>query len=214
VADLSERTVRRSHEWARQARATAARVNERVGEAGADLAETANEAGATVRDAASTAYGAAGEAYEAAAERSRQGADAIARGARTVRESAAASGQNVLGFLQEQPLVLAGIGLALGAVLGAALPSTAAEDRLMGEASEAAKRDAKAFADEQVDKGRAVAEQAWAAAKPEIDEQLRGDAAHPGGESREPDAQATLVPSDAAETASDGVRHDTGHRSE
>jgi ElaB/YqjD/DUF883 family membrane-anchored ribosome-binding protein len=37
-------------------------------------------------------------------------------------------------LLKEQPLVLAAIGIALGAVLGAALPSTRKEDELMGDA--------------------------------------------------------------------------------
>lgn len=59
----------------------------------------------------------------------------------------------------------------------------------MGDASDAAKREAKSFAQEQVDKGKHVAEEAWNAAKPEIDEQLRRATDNPGGE-------ATLVPSE------------------
>src|SRR6185437_14298834 len=170
-------------------------MNERIGEAGADMRETANAAGSAFRDAASTAY-------DATAERSRQGADALARGARSMRDSATAGGRNVMTFLQEQPLVLAGLGLAIGALLGTSLPSTEVEDKLMGDASDAAKRDAKILAEEQLDKGKAVAEQAWNAAKPEIDEQLHGGAQHPGapgGETRvthEPAGEATLVPLD------------------
>jgi ElaB/YqjD/DUF883 family membrane-anchored ribosome-binding protein len=41
-------------------------------------------------------------------------------------------------ILEEQPLVLGAIGLAVGAVIGAALPSTDQEDRLMGEARDKA----------------------------------------------------------------------------
>ena len=80
--------------------------------------------------------------------------------------------------------MLAGIGLALGALLGGSLPSTETEDQLMGDVSDAAKREAKAFADEQVDKGKAVAEQAWNAAKPEIDAQLNRNAEPAGATSR------------------------------
>jgi hypothetical protein len=213
VADLSEHAARRAQDWARRTQATAARVGERAEDAAASLQETAGAAGA-----------AASAAYEAAAERSRQGAETIARNARAVSESAAASGRNVLAFLQEQPLVLAGLGLALGAVLGASLPPTEAENRLMGDVSDAAKREAKAFADEQVDKGKAAAEQAWNAAKPETEEQRQADdsraaSGSEAGAGHEPGREATLVPSDEheaaqAEAAGDGDRRGTtDHRS-
>lgn len=39
-------------------------------------------------------------------------------------------------LLQEQPLALAAVGVALGAVVGAALPSTRTEDRLLGDTSD------------------------------------------------------------------------------
>jgi len=39
-------------------------------------------------------------------------------------------------LLDEQPLILGAIGLAVGAIIGAALPSTEQEDRLMGELSD------------------------------------------------------------------------------
>jgi ElaB/YqjD/DUF883 family membrane-anchored ribosome-binding protein len=192
---------------------TMADIHQRVGEAGAGLQETANAAGAALRGTASTAY-------DAAAERSRQGADAVARGARSMREGAATGGKNVMTFLQEQPLVLAGIGLAIGALLGTSLPSTEVEDKLMGDASDAAKHDAKAFAEEQVDKGKAVAEQAWNAAKPEIDEQLHGGApgSDSGGSATHASAgEATLVPADEAnqtEMATDVARRETRPSSE
>ena len=188
---------------------------ESLGDMAQATRDSASSTASAVRDAASNA---ASGAYDAAAERSRQGADAAARGARSMRESAAASGRNVMEYLQEQPLVLAGIGLAVGAMLGGSLPSTETEDNLMGEASDATKQDAKAFAEEQVDKGKAVAEQAWNAAKPEIDEQLHhADAQHADSGSEE-DArhesggEATLVPADEtrqAEMATDAVRRDT-----
>jgi ElaB/YqjD/DUF883 family membrane-anchored ribosome-binding protein len=39
-------------------------------------------------------------------------------------------------LLEEQPLILGAIGLAIGAIIGAALPSTEQEDRLVGELSD------------------------------------------------------------------------------
>jgi hypothetical protein len=215
VANLTEHAARRARAWARQTHATAERLNRRVGEAGTELQDSVTAAGTNVRDAASAAY-------DTAAEASRQGADAIGRGARTMGDNLAASGQGLWGFLQEQPLVLAGLGLAIGGLLGASLPSSEVEDRLMGEASDAAKNEAKSFAQEQVDKGRHVAEQAWSAAKPEVDKQFdEATSESRGGSSGETPHQAatgfggeaTLVPSDQttqAEAVGNGARSDTG----
>jgi hypothetical protein len=211
VRDTAESLRDMSHDMGQATRdAASARVE--------GLTKRANAAGAAVHDTASSAYG-------AATEHSRQGADAVARGARSVRQSEAAGGQNIMSFLQEQPLMLAGIGLAVGALLGTSLPTTDVEDHLMGEASDATKRDAKAFADEQVDKGKAVAEQAWSAAKPEIEEQLHGAGQHAAGTEppseagprHEPGSEATLVPADEtgqAEAVSDVARRETGHPSD
>jgi hypothetical protein len=208
VADLNEHAVRRARDWARQTRGAAGQLNERVGAAGANM-----------RDAASSAYDTAAATYDAAAGRAREGAGVIGRGARTMSDNLAATGQGLLGFVQEQPLVLAGIGLALGAILGGALPSTETEDQLVGEASDAAKHTAKAVAEQQVDRGAGLAEQAWNAVKPEIDEQMqsRSERADIGSAGHETGREASLVPSDRAaqtETAADeGARPDSGHSS-
>ena len=69
--------------------------------------------------------------------------DEASRGARQAKDS-------FLRLLTEQPLVVAGIGVALGALLGAALPSTAQEDEVMGEASDGLKREAQDFGREQM----------------------------------------------------------------
>ncbi len=225
VANLADHAVRRAHDWAQQTRATTERFNARVGEAGTDLQDTMTAAGASVRDAAATAYDAASTAYDTAAERSRQGVDALGRSARAIGDNLAATGQSFWASLQEQPLVLAGLGLALGGLLGASLPASEVEDRLMGDASDAAKSEARSFAQEQVDKGRHVAEQAWSAAKPEIDKQVDQAASGSRGESEgetPPQAEtgfggeATLVPSDQtaqAEAVGNGDRGDTGSAS-
>lgn len=62
----------------------------------------------------------------------------------------AQSGFNYL--LQEQPLALAAIGIALGAALGAALPVTERENRMMGEASDELTGKAKNLASEGYEK--------------------------------------------------------------
>jgi hypothetical protein len=220
VADLSEHAKRRAQEWARQTRGTAERLNRRAGEAGADLQDKMSAAGDTMRDAASSAYDTASATYDAAAERTRQGADAIGRNARMMGDNLAASGRSLMDFLQQQPLVLAGLGLAIGGLLGGALPSSEVEDKLMGDASDAAKRDAKSFAQEQVDAGKQAAADAWNAAKPELEAQAdraTSEAREAADEAAKRTStglggEATLVPSDQTargETAGDGARRDT-----
>jgi hypothetical protein len=53
-------------------------------------------------------------------------------------------------LLDEQPLVLAALGVAVGAAVGSALPSTDIEAQLMGEASESLRQSASAAARQQI----------------------------------------------------------------
>ena len=46
------------------------------------------------------------------------------------------AGERVWNYCKDQPLVVAGLGIAIGAALGAAIPQTDAENRLMGDASD------------------------------------------------------------------------------
>ena len=55
--------------------------------------------------------------------------------------------QNFVALCKEEPIVLAGIGLALGATIGALLPASTTENRLMGEASDDVKERARHLTD-------------------------------------------------------------------
>jgi hypothetical protein len=57
--------------------------------------------------------------------------------------------RNIFEFCRERPVVLAGLGLALGAALAAGSPATEAEDQFMGERSDALKGQARRLAQEQ-----------------------------------------------------------------
>ena len=189
-----------ANDWADQTRSAASRFGDRAGEAGARLQETGQAAASAVNQAASAAY-------DTAARTSRQGADIFGRTASRLSENASSGGRAVAEFFQEQPLLLAGIGLALGALLGASLPGTGTEDRLMGETSDATKAEAKEVAEQQLDKGKAASQEAWNALSREVEQQLneqRGDEGH--GEaanagSGEAGREAPLVPSDQSESA-------------
>jgi hypothetical protein len=94
-------------------------------------------------------------------------------------------------FAYEQPLVLVGLGLAIGAAIGAASPSTEAEDELMGETSDAVKEQTADLAREHMKKGEAVAERAWQSATEEAEKQ---------GLAREEGAYTSQLDSAAHET--------------
>jgi hypothetical protein len=60
-------------------------------------------------------------------------------------------------LLEEQPLVVGALALAAGAALGSALPRSRAEDRLMGEHSDAVAQGVRDIAREEGEKAKAVA---------------------------------------------------------
>jgi ElaB/YqjD/DUF883 family membrane-anchored ribosome-binding protein len=213
VSEWGDNARKTASDWSQRSRSAASDMTDRASKAASDMADRASEAGSRMRDAAISSGQAisetASDAYESAVDVSRRGADAVRRTASTLSEGTAARAQglakSVLGLVQEQPLVLAGIGLALGAMLGASLPATETENQIMGGASDATKGEAANFAQHEFEKGKAVATEAWSAAKPELDRQLHGAGNDPGGE-------ASLVPSDDSgrtETARDGNRGNT-----
>jgi hypothetical protein len=88
-------------------------------------AEAVSDTAASVRDTAASMSGSIADTTD---RRRRRAADAFGQG----RESA-------VSFIAEQPLLCAAIGMAVGSALASMLPSTDAEDKLMGERSDAVK---------------------------------------------------------------------------
>jgi ElaB/YqjD/DUF883 family membrane-anchored ribosome-binding protein len=68
-------------------------------------------------------------------------------------------------FFQEEPVVLAGVGVALGAIIGALLPTTELEERYIGPTAEQLKEQAKSMAREQWERGKEMAAGGWDEAK-------------------------------------------------
>jgi ElaB/YqjD/DUF883 family membrane-anchored ribosome-binding protein len=73
--------------------------------------------------------------------------------------------RGVTNFMQEQPIVLAGIGVAIGAIIGALLPSTKVEERFIGPTAGSLKEQAKDTAREQWERGKEMAAEGWDEAK-------------------------------------------------
>ena len=141
----------------------------RVGNAASGLGDSVSGAADRVGEAATSAYRATADAAGSAAESIGSGASAAAqrvteagRGARDQLGQFGDSTRQGLGWLvREQPLVLGAIGLAVGAAVGALLPGTDAEDRLMGETR-----------DDLAERARATAEQGFERAKETAGEHL------------------------------------------
>jgi hypothetical protein len=100
-----------------------------------DASDFAESAGQTIHDANDTAYG---QTTSGARDTTRT----IRQSAATAVENALNSGRTLAAYLRNEPLVLAGLGLALGALIGASLPHGEKEDELMGQSSEALKEGA------------------------------------------------------------------------
>jgi hypothetical protein len=159
-----------------------------------------------LRSGAKSVADATSATYEATADQARRAGEKLQSAASHMRSNVASSSRTVMNFLNEQPLVLVGIGLALGAVMGGALPSTDAEDELMGETSDTLKQETAAVVEEKLEQGKAVAEEAWQGAKdqtatatadqPDSDPAL----AHADATQRVENGQAPLVPSSAEAT--------------
>jgi hypothetical protein len=106
---------------------------------------------------------------EGAAQRARAAADRASEKVGHATEFVGRGARRAKGefsrVLQEQPLLVGAIGLALGAALAGLVPVTAGEDRLLGEKSERLVRRAKQKAGEQVDRVRDKARRAADAAR-------------------------------------------------
>jgi hypothetical protein len=85
-------------------------------------------------------------------------ADAGIDAARVVRDKASdltdRAGKTFLQTVEQNPLLVAGVGLLIGGLIASALPRTDIEDDLVGDASQAVKRGAQTAASQGFDKAR------------------------------------------------------------
>ena len=179
----------------------AAGARDRVAEAAYKASEAASSIGATARTAKDAALDTASQWGEAAYEQARsrasdtratlggaastvyggvaQSAGWTAEGMRAFATGAATTSRDMFDFCRDQPLVLAGLGVALGAAVGAAFPSTETEGQLMGEASDDLKGRSRAFAQEQYEKSRSTAEAVLDKVHQKVQESSRSLMSHP-----------------------------------
>jgi ElaB/YqjD/DUF883 family membrane-anchored ribosome-binding protein len=116
-----------------------------------------------LRERASGAMESASETLASTKERISGNVTSMRERASEVADTAREQWQRARGGLDylvhEQPLALGAIGLALGAVLGAAAPRTRQEERLMGDASRRLAERAKELGQQQLEKAEQTAKQ-------------------------------------------------------
>jgi len=129
-------------------------INKRVSDMKSGATELAGSAMDSSRDAAA---GAAVGARSAASS----AADAGLEMARGVRDKASdysnRAGKTLVDTIQENPLLVAGVGLLIGGLIASALPKSELEEELVGDAAAAAKRRASEAASEGFDAAKGVA---------------------------------------------------------
>lgn len=150
-----------------------------VSNAASDAASTLSGAASSLKDAAAGAYETgqhlAHDMKDKVVLLEEKAVDLARKGGQRIAEAGSKAGHMTWDLLNDQPLVTAGIGLAVGAAIGALLPSTATEDEYLGKYSDDLKDQAQGMAKEQVEKVKAqvesvkvVAERAYDAAKEDV----------------------------------------------
>lgn len=157
-------------------------MGERVSEAKERVTEAmhhgAEEVTGEARELKARASAMSHEVHDRATEkahelRERTG-EAAHRVADATREGARSARQGFWDVLEETPLVIGAIAFGLGLASGIAAPTSPAEDRLMGRASDTLKDEAKRVAEHTADSAKKVALDAAEAARDEVN-RLRED---------------------------------------
>lgn len=148
-----------------------------IGEMASRLGDKAGDLGRRAGAAASAVGDTVSSAYDGVAGRASRGSAALGDTASAVGDRAASAAHGFGQLWREQPLVVAGLGIALGAALGALLPATEFENRTLGSSRDKLKDEAEDFALRQLDKADKVAEHAFKEARDAAErEGLTGEA--------------------------------------
>lgn len=118
----------------------------------------AESAGEAMSDTAHRLKDTASSAYYSASSKVSDIATKVGDRASAVEQKTLAAAQDLIEQVKAQPLMLVGLGLALGAAIGAAFPATQLENRVMGDTADELKREAKQVASEEIEKAKDAAQ--------------------------------------------------------
>jgi hypothetical protein len=120
--------------WAEDVRSTADETSETLREGVERVREGASEAGEMLREGAEAVRERAGDLYERTAHGFRRVTRKASDYGHAARDAVRPDGA-LLNFCREQPMLVAGLGVAFGAALAAMIPASRVERQAMGEAS-------------------------------------------------------------------------------
>jgi len=150
-------------------------VGDSLSSAGSAVGDAARSAGDRISSAASSASDSASRYAHDARDAAYQAGRAGYRGASYAGERFSEYGRRAqrgfLDTLQEEPLILGAVAVAIGAAIGAALPSTRTEDEWLGETRDRLRDEAMGYGRETLDKATNIAERAFQAGDEEAGRQ-------------------------------------------
>jgi hypothetical protein len=154
-----------------------------------------------------------GAAFDSVKQTVSSGYDKMTDGAHyaasSLSQSAKAAGQKgseLVEFCREQPLLLTGIGIAVGALIGALLPESAAEERIMGDTSKRMKEEARDLVSEQVNKVKEAGQRAMETPPTDGADRIDGaEAAAQDQQTTEEDRRQAMRGADRPPSGSDGA---------
>jgi len=127
-------------------------LRRKTDQAWSDAREQARRTGKTLSDAAQAAREKLDQAKQSLSGTAQSAREGLSRGADLAQRQLERARGGYEWILREQPLALAAIGVAVGALLAAAAPRTRAEDEWMGEASDRLTERAKEAGREQIER--------------------------------------------------------------
>ncbi|MBZ9864715.1 DUF3618 domain-containing protein [Mesorhizobium sp. CA15] len=146
---------------------------------GAGIGSTVSDAAGSVAEAASGAAGTvSGMANEAAGTVSNvasSAADTLVSSAAAAADMATSASRSAHSLLEDQPLAVAAVGLAIGAAIGAMLPHTEVEDERLGTYRERLRDSAEDTLKEGLDTATQVAAEAYQSASDEAGRQASSE---------------------------------------
>jgi ElaB/YqjD/DUF883 family membrane-anchored ribosome-binding protein len=200
-------------------RATAA-VGEAAATARSRVTELRERAGAAVSDATASARNTAAESLAAARETYQAGVQAVSGTGEQLSETLSRAKETLTEMMEDHPFVVGGIGLLIGAVIASALPVSQAENRILGDSSDALKNRVRDVASEGANVAAAAAQSVYEESASRVQEQglssdsVRDIVKNVGNKVKEAAHQAADAmtkgndPSPVRSTASPGERHE------